>query len=82
MAKQKKVTKEELTSIKTINDKVNGETFNLGVLEVQKVEHIGALQAARQELSILQNDLEEKYGKVTIDLKDGKISEIKPNESA
>lgn len=74
MAKAKKVTKEELNSITTINDKLNSEIFNLGALEAKKVEHIQALQAARLELGTLQGTLEEKYGKVTIDIKDGKIS--------
>ena len=82
MAKAKKITKEELTSIKNVNEKINGEIFNLGVLESQKIEYIGALQAAKQELGVLQNTLEEKYGKVVIDLKDGKISENKTDEAA
>ena len=82
MAKAKKITKEELTSIKNVNEKINSEMFNLGMLEAQKLEHIGGLQAAKQELGTLQSTLEEKYGKVTIDLKDGKISETKPNEAA
>ncbi len=82
MSKVKKITKEELTSINTVNEKINGEIFNLGMLEAKKIEHIGVLQTARQELSVLQNTLEEKYGKVTIDLKDGKISETKTDEAA
>ncbi len=82
MAKVKKVTKEELTSIRDVNEKINGEMFSLGMLEAQKIEHIGVLQAAKQQLGALQSTLEEKYGKVTIDLKDGKISETKPNEAA
>lgn len=75
MAKAKKITKEELTSITTVNDKINNEVFSLGALEAKKIEHIQTLQAARVELGSLQTTLEEKYGKVTIDLKDGKISE-------
>ena len=48
--------------------------YLIGALEAKKVEHIQALQAARLELGTLQGTLEEKYGKVTIDIKDGKIS--------
>ncbi|ASF00675.1 hypothetical protein [uncultured virus] len=82
MAKVKKITKEELASINTVNEKINGEIFNLGMLEAKKIEHNVSLQTARQELGVLQNTLEEKYGKVTIDLKDGKISETKTDEAA
>ena len=82
MSKVKKITKEELASINTVNEKINGEIFNLGMLEAKKIEHNVSLQTARQELGVLQNTLEEKYGKVTIDLKDGKISETKTDEAA
>ena len=68
--------------VRSNNEKINGEIFNLGMLEAKKIEHNVSLQTARQELGVLQNTLEEKYGKVTIDLKDGKISETKTDEAA
>jgi hypothetical protein len=81
MAKAKKVTKEELESVVEVNGKINAEINNLGLLEMRKTDHIQLLQQSRVELSELQKVLEKKYGKVSIDLKDGKIEEIKEDEA-
>lgn len=81
MAKAKKVTKKELESIVEVNSKINVEINNLGLLEMRKTDHIQLLQQSRSELAELQKELEEKYGKVSIDLKDGKIEEIKDDEA-
>ena len=81
MAKAKKITEKELESIIEVNNKINTEINNLGLLEMRKTDHIQLLQQSRSELAELQKELEEKYGKVSIDLKDGKIEEIKDDEA-
>ena len=81
MAKAKKITEKELESIIEVNKKINTEINNLGLLEMRKTDHIQLLQQSRSELAELQKVLEEKYGRVSIDLKDGKIEEIKDDEA-
>tara|TARA_R110000822_G_scaffold139159_2_gene276712 strand:+ start:118 stop:363 length:246 start_codon:yes stop_codon:yes gene_type:complete len=75
MKKVKKATKAELKSIHDVNEKVNQEIFNLGLLEDKKVDHLQKLQSHRIELGKVQKVLEEKYGKVVIDLTNGEITD-------
>ena len=77
MAKTKKATKAELASINDVNDKINQEIFNLGLLEDNKIQHIRNIQDLKSKFQKIQGTLEEKYGKVTIDMKSGEISKIK-----
>tara|TARA_R100001463_G_scaffold51013_5_gene101510 strand:+ start:12338 stop:12622 length:285 start_codon:yes stop_codon:yes gene_type:complete len=77
----KKITGEEL---KTVQDKVgliNKAQMTVGGLEVQKAAAMEQLQATQQELIVIQNELEEKYGKVSVNLTDGTISEIPEDET-
>lgn len=76
----KKITKKELTSVKEVNDRINNEVYNLGLLETNKLELLQKLQNAKNELNVLQVDLEKKYGKVVIDLQDGAITEPEKDE--
>lgn len=75
-----KITKKELASVKEVNDKINKEVFNLGLLESNRLDLLQKLQNARNELNVLQVDLEKKYGKVVIDLEDGAITQPKQDE--
>jgi hypothetical protein len=42
---------------------------------------IESLKARQQELQVIQTSLEEKYGKVSVNLQDGTISEIPEDEA-
>ncbi len=76
-----KITKEELKELQEQEQKKNAIKHDIGVLETQKhsLLHIWAEIITQQEGA--KKELEEKYGKVNIDLKDGSYTEIKEDET-
>jgi hypothetical protein len=76
-----KITKEELKELQEQEQKKNAIKHDIGVLETQKhsLLHIWADIVTQQEGA--KKELEEKYGKVNIDLKDGSYTDIKENET-
>jgi len=77
----KKITDEELKSVQGKVNVINQAQMTVGGLEVQKASAMEQLKAAQQELQVIQKDLEEKYGKVSVNLTDGTISEIPEDET-
>lgn len=76
-----KISKEELKELQEQEQKKNAIKHDIGVLETQKhsLLHIWADIVSKQEGA--KKELEEKYGKVNIDLKDGSYTEIKEDET-
>jgi vacuolar-type H+-ATPase subunit D/Vma8 len=71
-----KITEEELKALQEQEKNKAGIVQELGVLELKKHEllHIFAsIQASQDEL---KKTLEEKYGKINVDLKDGEYTEV------
>ena len=77
----KKVTDEELKSVQEKVALINQVQMQVGGLEVQKAMVIETLKARQQELQVVQASLEEKYGKVSVNLQDGTISELPEDEA-
>jgi|TARA_R100000084_G_C4592166_1_gene118988 vacuolar-type H+-ATPase subunit D/Vma8 len=76
-----KITKEELKELQEQEQKKGAILHDLGLLETQKhaLNHMYSNIISEQEGA--KKELEEKYGKVNIDLKDGSYTEIKEDES-
>ena len=76
-----KITKEELKELQEQEQKKGAILHALGLLETQKhaLNHMYSNIISEQEGA--KKELEEKYGKVNIDLKDGSYTEIKEDES-
>ena len=76
-----KITKEELKELQEQEQKKNAIKHDLGVLETQKhsLLHLWADIVSEQEGA--KKELEEKYGKVNIDLKDGSYEKIEEQEN-
>jgi len=72
-----KISKDELKTIQEQEQKKGAILHDLGLLETQKhsLNHLYGQVVKEQEDS--KKELEEKYGKVNIDLKDGSYEEIK-----
>ena len=70
-----KVTDEELKLIQEQVQKINNLQMQVGGLEIQKQLAVLQTQQSQGELGELQSTLEEKYGKVTVNLQDGTIKE-------
>ena len=81
--KMEKVTTIETTELDTIQDlvsKTNQGNLEIGRLETQKHKVMHMMEENDKVMQALQVTLEEKYGKVNIDIKTGEISplEVEP----
>tara|TARA_B100001113_G_scaffold50034_1_gene36355 strand:- start:2052 stop:2339 length:288 start_codon:yes stop_codon:yes gene_type:complete len=75
-----KITDEELKSVQEKVNSINQAQMQVGGLEVQKSMLMEQVRAYQAELTVTQKELEEKYGKVSVNLTDGTITEI-PEEN-
>ena len=76
-----KIKKEELEKLQELNNKLNAVKHDLGLLETQKhsLLHLYADEVNKGEE--LKKELEDSYGKINIDLKDGSYKEIKEEDN-
>ena len=75
-----KITKEELKKLQEQQGKLNAIKHDIGLLSTQihSLNHMYAEEISKQEES--KKKLEESYGKINIDLKDGSYEEIKEDK--
>ena len=78
MSKEQKITEKELKTITEQQGKIQTVIFDLGSLEAKKFEISGALKEYTDALNETKKELEDKYGQVNINLKDGTYEEIVP----
>jgi len=71
-----KIEEQELKAVQAKIQQINQAQMQVGGLEAQKSIALEVLKASQQELQALQKTLEDKYGKVSINLTDGTISDI------
>ena len=78
----KKIKKKELDTLQNVISELNNIKLRIGDIEAQK--HLLLHKAAELEgtdLKKVQDELEETYGKVSVNVTDGTISEINQDES-
>lgn len=73
--KVKKLTKEELETIRQAVNTVNALTSQLGQMELAKANAVAQIKEAQAKVQEEQKTLEDKYGSVTIDLTTGEYTE-------
>ena len=79
--KELKITEEELKQIKA-QVQVRGQLINdIGALEAEKHKLLHALSSVLEKTKETADALEEKYGKVNINLEDGSYKVIKEEEA-
>ena len=71
-----KIEEQELQSLKEVQQKSAELFHNIGVLESQKHNLLHALAQISGEQQEMIKALEEKYGKIEIDLADGSYKEV------
>ena len=76
-----KITDDELKSVQEKVNVINQVQMQIGGLEVQKNIALDTIKAGQVDLQVIQKELEEKYGKVSVNLTDGTISEIPEDEA-
>ena len=74
MAKKKKLTKDELQTVKTAVGRIRSITARIGDLEIAKSKMLLEYDKAQAQLAEEQKVLEDKYGNVSINLEDGVIT--------
>ena len=83
MAKDvKKIKDEQLEELQGKLKMIDGIRMQVGTLENQKFAYLSQMASVQQELNKMQNDLQEEYGKVSINITDGTITEIPEEDEA
>lgn len=79
MSKENKITPEQLEELQGYVGKINNAATQIGNLELQKHQIKHAANEVQNDLNKFQTKLEEKYGKVTINIQDGTYTPIEEN---
>ena len=76
----KKITDHQLKKITQQQQQLNNVLSNIGVLEVQKQNLAQQVKDISEEIEKTKSELEEEYGKVSINLSDGTYEPIKDEQ--
>ncbi len=76
-----RITDEELELIRGQQTKIAQIKQDIGTLELRKHEVIGVMLDVNQEVEETKTTLEEKYGRVNINLDDGSYTAVEEEES-
>ena len=76
----KKITEEELKKVVTFQYELAKAVQDVGILEAEKHAVLHRVAGLNQDQGKLKQELEEKYGSVSINLQDGSYEEIKPEK--
>ena len=74
------ITEEELKTVQEQQAKLTEGLRTLGVLDVQKQNVHGQIAELSKEIEDTKKELEDEYGQVNIDLKDGSYTEIEKED--
>ena len=78
----KKITDEELKELQDQVSRITSAQLRLGGIESQKHTLVHGINAMQKEVQDMQVKLEEKYGKVSINITTGEITEEPQDEQA
>ena len=73
-SKPEKVTEEQLKRIKDTVNGINRGQLELGHMEVKKHEMLHSIAGFRDELTLIQAELEKDYGTFDVNIQDGIIN--------
>ena len=74
------ITEEQLKIVQEQQAKLTEGLRTLGVLDVQKQNVHGQIAELSKEIEATKKELENEYGQVNIDLKDGSYTEIEKED--
>lgn len=80
MSKVTKITEEELKSIKASQEKIFNILAQIGSAEAQKQGLLFHQNEAQKELENIKSALQEEYGDINIDMKDGSFTLFEKQE--
>ena len=80
--KPEKVTNEQLKKIQSAVDRINQAQMNIGQLESRKHQALHFIAGVNDELTLIQNELNEQYGTFDVNIQDGVINYPQNNGEA
>ena len=78
---KKLITEKQLKTVQEQQAKLTEGLRTLGVLDVQKQNVHGQVAELSKEIEATKKELEDEYGQVNIDLKDGSYVEIEKEDA-
>ena len=76
-----KITEEQLTKVNEQQNQLAEVITKIGLVEADKHSLLHLLAEINKEVEEYKNELEEQYGKVSIDLQTGEYTKIEEDES-
>jgi hypothetical protein len=76
-----KITEEQLKDLQGLLGQINNVQLSIGQLETQKAGMLQGIGELQVKLKGMQDKLEEEYGKVSVNIQDGSISELPEDEA-
>tara|TARA_R110002012_G_scaffold234648_1_gene408247 strand:+ start:28 stop:303 length:276 start_codon:yes stop_codon:yes gene_type:complete len=77
----KKLSKEELETVKELQAKIQNIVINLGTAELAKNSIVKKHTELNNEWKTVTTDLEKKYGQVNVNLEDGTLTPLESSEA-
>lgn len=77
---EKKITQEELDKVLKFQNTLYNLSTDVGIIESQKHVILHELAGVNQQQEEFKKELEEKYGKINVNLEDGTFTELTENE--
>ena len=78
---ENKISAKQLEKLQGFVNALNNGVMQLGVIEKQKHELLHQVAQVDGELKGFQKDLEDEYGKISINVQDGSYTEIVEDEA-
>ena len=78
--KVNKITEKQLKTVTEQQTKMNDLLRHIGLLDVQKLNAHAAITEVTVKIDETKKELEEQYGQVNIDLKDGSYTDIEQED--
>ena len=80
--KAEKISEEQLKKVQKTVNSMNRTQIEIGSIEVRKHDLLHSIAGLRDELSLLQQELEKDYGTYDVSIQDGTINYPKENDKA
>ena len=80
--KPEKITDEQLKRVQEAVNNINKTKLEIGGLEIRKHEMMHNVAGLRDELTLLQDEFEKKYGTFDVDIQTGVINYTEENGEA
>jgi len=74
------ITEKQLKTVNEQQNELSNHLRNVGVLEVQKANVLGQIEEVSKKIETTKKELEDEYGQINIDLKDGSYTDIEKED--